>query len=116
MTLDDIIQMTIQSQLKQADVDAFCEQEQTTIEAFCDDFACNIAIGYITGRFSYESADSAIADLHNHFFAEGLPPFALSLYLAFDLAEYRRTQGLNGDEIARPLVKKILEDRHESAA
>jgi hypothetical protein len=116
MTLNDLIQATIEFHLKQADVDAFCDQEQTTIEAFCDDFARNIAIGYLTGRLSYESADGGIAGLHNHFFAEGLPPFALSVYLAFDLAEYRRTQGLNADEIARPLVTKILEGKHDRTA
>src|SRR5664280_512630 len=115
MTLNDIVQTTIESYLKQADVEAFCEQEQTTTEAFCDEFARHIAIGYIGGQVSYESADSGIAGLHYHFFPD-LPQFALSVYLAFDAAEYRRTQGFNADEIARPLVKKILEDKHEPAA
>ena len=79
---------------------------------FCDKFAQYVATGYIDGRFSYESADSAIAGLYLHF-AYGVPEFATSVFGCFDDAEYRRTQGSNPDEIARQLVKKILNDKHE---
>jgi hypothetical protein len=115
MTLNDIVQKTIESQLKQADIEAFCEQEQTTTEAFCDEFARFIATGYMDGRLSYESADCAIAALYFHF-DFGVPDFTSAVFGCFDTAEYRRTQGLNPDEVARPLVKKILEDKHEPAA
>jgi hypothetical protein len=115
MTLNEIVQKTIETQLKQADIEAYCEQKRITIEAFCDEFARYVAIGYIDGRFSYESADSAIAGLYLHF-ANGVPEFATSVFMCFDDAEYRRTQGSNPDEMARPLVKKILNYKHEPAA
>jgi hypothetical protein len=111
MTLNDIVLKTIESELKQADVDAFCQQEHMTPEIFCDEFARHVAVGYIGGHFNYLSADAAIAGLHYHFFPDN-PKFATSVFLCFDTGEYHRTKGSNPDEITHPLVKKLLEDKH----
>jgi hypothetical protein len=115
MTLNDIVQRTIESQLKQADVEAFCEQERISIETFCDDFARYVAACYVDDHFSYESADAAIAGLFYHF-DYGVPKFASSVFECFDAAEYRCTQGFNPGEIARPLVKEILYGKQEPSA
>ena len=115
MTLHDIVQKTIESQLKQVDVEAYCEQGQTTTEAFCDEFARYVATGYMDGRFSYVSADTAIAGLFYHF-SPDIPEFASSVFDCFDEGEYRRTKGADADEITRPLVRKLLDHKHEPAA
>jgi len=112
MTLNDIVQKTIESQLKQADVEAFCEQEQITPAIFCDEFTRHVATGYLNESFNYEAADIAIAGLFCHF-SPFVPEFTRSVFDCFDEGEYQRTKGSNADEIARPLIKELLKDKCE---
>lgn len=115
MTLNDIVLKTIKSDLEQTDIDAFCQQQRITPEIFCDEFARHVAVGYLGGNFSYLSADAAIAGLHFHFFPSNTK-FETSVFLCFDTGEYRRTQGANPDEVTRPLVKKLLDEKQGTAA
>src|SRR5215469_16062555 len=115
MTIDDIVRLAIESPLKHSDVETFCKQEHISIEAFCDDFARHIADAYLAGRLSYEAADMAIAGLFFHCHPD-VPRFAASVFECFDSAEYGRTKGSDPDQIARPLVAKILETVHDPAA
>lgn len=107
MTLNDIVLKTIETFLRQADVDAFCEQEKMTEETFCDAFAQHVATRYLSGQLSYQSADIAIADLFGHFPAT-IPKFAFAVFECFDVGEWHATKGADPDKITRPLVQKLL--------
>jgi hypothetical protein len=115
MTIEDIVRQTVQSQLRQRDVESFCEQEQIPVETFCDDFARYVANSYLAGHLSYVDADVAIAALFVHF-QHNFPKFAAAVFGCFDAAEYERTKGSDPDKIARTEVARILECEHDHAA
>jgi len=108
MSIDDIILKSIQTRLTQADVEAWCRQEQNTSEAFCDEFARRIATGYINHRFTFEEANSAMNGLWFGFNFQ-VPKFAESVYMCFDAGEcHPNKPHLASDEVTRPLVESLL--------
>ena len=113
MTIDDIILMTTKARLNRADVEACCQQQQISSEAFCDEFARLVATGYTTQRFTFAEADSAMNALLFGFQFQ-VPKFAESVFMCFDAGQcHPNTPHLSSDEVARPLVESLL---HESAA
>jgi hypothetical protein len=108
MTIDDIILKTTKARLSQVDVEACCQQEQISPEAFCDEFARRVAAGYSSQSFSFADAASAMNGLWFGFQFQG-PKFAESVFRCFDAGEcHPKTPHLSSDEVSRPLVERLL--------
>jgi hypothetical protein len=113
MSIDNIILKTTKTRLSQADVEACCQHEQISSEAFCYEFARRVAIGYISQRFSFADAATAMNGLWFGFNFQ-VPKFTESVFMCFDAGEcHPKTPHLTSDEVSRPLVESLL---HESAA
>jgi hypothetical protein len=64
MTIDDIAEMAfaglVSRQTIKTQADAFCQQEQISSTVFLDTFARYIVSGYLDGRLSWISCDTAM--------------------------------------------------------
>jgi hypothetical protein len=117
MTIDDISQKSFDGQEIKTEAEAFCRREQIAPAVFLDQFARHIVTGYLDGRFTWLSCDTAmniLMGLMSTVYLE-FPDFAYGVFLAFDAAEYHpETPALTPDQVTRPLIDGLL-TKHRAA-
>lgn len=115
MTIEDIAQRAFDAPLvNKADVEAFCQQEQIETAVFLERFARFIVEGYVAGRFTWLSCDTAmngLSGLMSHYVL--MPDYPWGVFLAFDAGEYHpKTPTLTPDEVTRPLIDELIAKYH----
>jgi hypothetical protein len=115
MTIEDIVQKAFDRppdcpQVGKADVEAFCQREQITTTEFLERFARYIVEGYVAGRFTWLSCDTAMNGLSGLMSQYVLmPDYPWGVFLAFDAGEYHpKTPNLTPDEVTRPLIDELV--------
>lgn len=88
-----------------------------SVPSLCDEFAREIAQGFLRGEYSWEFGDAAMNGLYGSAYAVGnfgLPDFAMQVYEAFDEGEYRHLNdpGPNGAPRTRALLEPLLTNLH----
>jgi hypothetical protein len=81
--------------------------------SLCDEFALEIAQGFMRGEYSWEFGDAAMNRLYSCAYGSadfGLPDFAFQVYEAFDEGEYRHLNqpGPDGPPRTRALLEPLL--------
>jgi len=119
MTIEDIAQKAIDSppghiSVTKDDVNAYCEQKQISTSLFLEKFARYIVEGYVTGRFTWHSCDTAMNNLSGLMAQYALmPDYPWGVFLAFDAGEHHpNTPNLTADEVTRPLIDEIIAKHH----
>jgi hypothetical protein len=84
-----------------------------SVPSLCDEFAREVAQGFMRGEYSWELGDAAMNGLYGSAYAVGdfgLPDFAIQVYEAFDEGEYRHLNdpSPNGAPRTRTLLEPLL--------
>ncbi|MBV9071354.1 MAG: hypothetical protein JO231_21750 [Acidobacteria bacterium] len=95
------------------DAELVAETLGISVHALCDQFALEIAQGYMSGEYSWEFGDVAMNGLYASAYAVGdfgLPDFAMHVYEAFDEGEYvhSRQRELDGKPRTKALLAPLL--------
>lgn len=117
MILDAIAQKALENQFDKAEIEAFCQQENIAATDFMERFARYIVEGYLAGRYTWITCDTAMNCLSGMMFQEGIlspiPEYPWRAFLAFDAGEYHpETPDLIPDEVTRPLINDLIEKFH----
>jgi len=112
--MEELIARAVSWELDANEVEEFCASEGISHADFYDRISLVIAGRFDAGSMSYESADLAMNSiwplmLHDADETGGdLPKRAVSIYDAFDAAEY--LQGDPIETVTRPAIRKILNE------
>jgi hypothetical protein len=83
-----------------------------SVPSLCDEFAREIAQGFMRGEYSWEFGDGAMNGLYGSAYLVGdfgLSDFAMQIYEAFDEGEYRHNDsGPDGAPRTRALLEPLL--------
>ena len=96
------------------EIEAFCQREQITATAFLEKFVRQIVTGYVEGRFTWLSCDTAMNGLSGLMTQYKIfPDYPWGVFLAFDAGEnHPNTTDLTPDEVTRPLIDKLIAENH----
>jgi hypothetical protein len=88
-----------------------------SLSEFCNDFALEIAKGYMRGDYSWDFGDTAMNGLYACAYGVGdfsLPDLALQVYEAFDEGEYRHLDDPrpNGEPRTRARLEPLIARLH----
>lgn len=119
MTLDDVIRKASDHPFVDSEVDAFCAEHSITREQFADAVSRSVATGYHNGDFDFSLCDGVMNHLYAFITQRGelpMPPYAQSVFLAFDEGEYYHQDdppGASPEELyTKPQIRDIIARGH----
>ena len=119
MTLDDVIRKASDQPLVDSEVDAFCAAHSITREQFADAVSRSVATGYHNGDLGFSFCDGVMNHLYAFITQRGelpMPPYAQSVFVAFDEGEYYHRDDLPGaspEELyTKPRIRDIIARGH----
>ncbi|MFL6505596.1 MAG: hypothetical protein ACJ8KC_09285, partial [Candidatus Udaeobacter sp.] len=115
MTLDDIIRNAADQPFDATEVSALCKELSMSLEEFTDAVSRIIATRYSGRQLDFGFCDAVM----NHLYAfttkrgeEPMPPYALSVFIAFDEGEYSHPDDPAGSLpetlYTRPMIADVL--------
>ncbi len=115
MSLDDITRKASDHPFNAGEVAAFCAEHSMTREEFADTVSRTIATRYYGGELDFSFCDGVMNHLYAFITMRGelpMPPFAQSVFLAFDEGEYHHTDDRPESSpeqlYTRPAIAEIL--------
>jgi hypothetical protein len=109
--LSRVIQTVYDGPASQADIEETARNLGVSVSALCDEFALEVAKGFMDGDYSWDFGDIAMNGLYSCAYANGdfgLPDFAFEVFEAFDEGEYRHSKGPSGEARTRTLLEPLL--------